>query len=247
MASINKRWHEFVGRIGIEFLIVVLGVTVALWADSWVADRADRDKETARLHGLLDNISSTLIDLRAERENASGAADAMRRLVLHGEKPVPENELGGMLQYAFLYGSTFSAELNVYEDLKSSGELALLSNAALRQALARMDSRLVQVQLAQSDLLAVMQLNFDSYWAKHADMRLVYDDAAGLEDFAQSGEAEYGFILDREFRNRLMLKLDLVLWVERTMEEAENALVNVENAISRQLEGQYDDEHINKE
>lgn len=240
MASISEKWREFVGRIGIEFLIVVLGVTVALWADSWVAERMDRNKETARLHGLLDNVSSTLVDLRAERENASGAADALRRLALYAEEPVPENELGGLLQYAFLYGSTFSAELNVYEDLKSSGELALLSSANLRQALAKMDSRLVQVKLAQSDLTVVMQLNFDSYWAEHTDMRLVYDGALGFEDFAPDVEVDYGFILDPEFRNRLMLKLDLVLWVDRSLKEAEDALVYVENAISEQLGGQND-------
>lgn len=240
MASISEKWHEFVGRIGIEFLIVVLGVTVALWADSWVAERADRKKETARLHGLLDNVASTLIDLRAERENASGAADAIQRLALYAERPVPENELDGLLQYAFLYGSAFAAELNVYEDLKSSGELALLSSADLRQALAKMDSRLVQVKLAQSDLLAVMHRNFDSYWAEHTDMRLVYTGALGFEGFAQDSEADYGFILDPEFRNRLMLKLDLVLWVDRSLKEAEDALVNVEDAISEQLGGQND-------
>jgi hypothetical protein len=240
MASISEKWHEFVGRIGIEFLIVVLGVTVALRADSWVAERAERNKETARLHGLLDNVFSTLIDLRAERENASGAADALKRLALYTEKPVPENELGGLLQYAFLYGSTFSAELNVYEDLKSSGELALLSSTDLRQALAKMDSRLVQVTLAQFDLTAVMHRNFDSYWAQHTDMRLVYDGVLGFEGFAQDGEADYGFMLDPEFRNRMMLKLDLVLWVDQSLKEAEDALVNVENAISDQLGVQND-------
>ena len=240
MTSISTRWHQIVGRIGIEFLIVVLGVTVALWADSWVAERAARDKETARLYGLLDNVSSTLIDLRAERENASGAADTLQRLVLYEEKPVPENELGGVLQYAFLYGSAFSAELNVYEDLKSSGELALLSNADLRQALAKMDSRLVQVKLAQSDLMAVMHNNFDSYWAEHADMRLVYGGALGIEGFAQNVEVDYGFVLDPEFRNRMMLKLDLVQWVNQSLKEAEDALVNVENSISEQLGDQND-------
>ena len=240
MASISERWHEYVGRIGIEFLIVVLGVTVALWADSWVAERANRDKEVARLHGLLDNVSSSLIDLRAERENASGAAEALQRLVRYAAKPVPDNELGDLLQYAFLYGSSFSAELNVYEDLKNSGELALLSNTELRQALAKMDSRLVQVKLAQSDLMAVMHDNFDSYWAKHADMRLVYAGVSGFEGFAQDGEADYRFVLDPEFRNRMMLKLDLVLWITYSLKDAEDALLNVENAISKQLCDQKD-------
>ena len=235
MASISAKWHEYVGRIGIEFLIVVLGVTVALWADSWVAERADRDKEVARLHGLLDNVSSSLVDLRAELENASGATDALQRLVLYAVAPAPENELGGLLRYAFTYGSSFSAELNVYEDLKNSGELALLSNADLRQALARMDARLVQVEIAQSDLMAVMHRNFDSYWAKQTDMRLVYDGLGGFEDYAHDGEADYGFILDPEFRNRMLMKLDLVMWVNQSLKEAEDALVDVENAISRQL------------
>ena len=64
-----------------------------------------------------------------------------------------------MLHYGLLYGSTFYPELNVYDDLKSSGELALLTNPELLRSLATMDSRLELMRIAQADLTAVQQLH----------------------------------------------------------------------------------------
>ena len=116
----------------------MLGVTIALWADSWVTARGDHAEETARLHALRDNVTETLEDLRDERDNSTGAADALRKLVRQND--LPNDELKGLLRYGLLYGATFSPELNVYDDLKNSGELALLTDRRLRRALAKMEA-----------------------------------------------------------------------------------------------------------
>ena len=60
---------------------MVLGVTIALWADGWVAKRNDHLEETARLYALQENVEDTLAELRGARDNAAGAADTLRELV----------------------------------------------------------------------------------------------------------------------------------------------------------------------
>ena len=121
MANLHNNWRELSARLIAEFAIVVLGVTIALWADSWGTARGDHAEETARLYALRDNVTQTLAIVRDERDRSTGAVDALRKLVNQNEFPL--DELRDLLRYGLLYGPTFSPELNVYDDLKNSGEL----------------------------------------------------------------------------------------------------------------------------
>ncbi len=82
------KWRESIGRLGAEVSVVVLGVTIALWADGWVAERNDRSVEASRLSALQDNVSVTLADLSKARDNAGGAAAALHLLLsIRGCRP----------------------------------------------------------------------------------------------------------------------------------------------------------------
>ena len=72
----DRPWRLWSGRLAAELAIVVLGVTIALWADGWVAERGERREETARLQALTDNVTETLAAIRKEQKNARGAARA---------------------------------------------------------------------------------------------------------------------------------------------------------------------------
>lgn len=233
MFATRRKWQKVLARLSAELVIVVLGVTMALWADSWVADRSDREEESARLYALQDNIAETLEDLREERNNAAGAVDALRRLTLRPD--LPAEELRMLLRFAFLYGPTFSPELDVYDDLKNSGELALLTNRELRQALASMDTRLEVLTLAQSDLASVQQLEIDSYALDRTNMRILYGDDIGIDWVEVDGQQDFEFMSDFRFRNRILFKLDLVTVLVSSFDDAENALTRAQQAIVTQL------------
>ena len=49
MTAAVTPWRQWFARAAAELAIVVLGVSVALWADNWAAERSDRHKEAARL------------------------------------------------------------------------------------------------------------------------------------------------------------------------------------------------------
>jgi len=236
MFTLQKKWQELFLRLSAEFAIVVLGVTIALWADSWVANRGDREEEIARLHALQDNVTETLEDLRDERDNAVDAAGALRQLTSQLELPAEQLRL--LLRFGFLYGATFSPELNVYDDLKNSGELALLTNRDLRRSLATMDSRLEVLEMAQSDLTSVQQLEIDSYAMDHTNLRLFFGDDVGLDWVAVDKEHDFKFISDIHFQNRILFKLDLVTTLVHSFGEAEAVLIKVQQAIAMQLGGE---------
>ena len=238
MMTLRKNWRELFFRFSAEFAIVVVGVTIALWADSWVSDRGDREQEFARLRALQDNLTETLDSLRMERKNASGGADALRELVTSQE--IPGEELRQLVRFGVLYGPTFSPELNVYDDLKNSGELALLTNRNIRRSLATMDNRLEVLQLAQSDLALVQQLEIDSYAIDHINLRVLYGDDLGISWVTPDMEHDFNFLSDMRFKNRVLLKLDLVTQLVSGFDKAEAALESVRQSIDLQLSNQQD-------
>lgn len=217
-------------RLVAEFAIVVLGVTVALWADGRVTEQHQRETEAARLAALDDNLRSTLTGLRQEQESAEGAARALRRLVSIGPEELTGEELHEALLYGFLYVPTFQPELNVYEDLKNSGELALLTEPKLRRSLAVMDARLQALRAAQADIETVQQLNLDAYLLARVDLRSIMGDFLDL-DGVDPSEADLSFARTLEFRNLAIFKLDLIVQIAKEFEEAEGALTAVHQLV----------------
>ena len=234
MFATQKKMQELSVRLFAELAIVVLGVSIALWADSWVSDRSDRNEEIARLYALQDNITETLKNLTSELEDLSGAGDALRKLVLRDD--IPTDNLRRVLRYGLLYGSSFSPELNVYDDLKNSGELALLTDRDLRRSLARMDSRIEVMRLAQSDLASVQLLDIDSYIIDRIELRQFYGTDVGLDWVPVDTEQVLLFMSDIHFQNRIIFKLDLVTQLEKNFGEVVAALEEVARRIAIQLE-----------
>lgn len=210
-------------RLGSELTVVVLGVLIALSADGWVASRADLAVESARITALRDNIDQTLATLRAAQVEAHETADALRELA-SGTSPARMPQL---LRVGFLFGPTFHPEINVYDDLKNSGELALLRSVPLRRALAGMDATLELVRLQQSDIVTVQQLNYDAFLIRELDLPALLGDYVGLKPVDSSLPAG----ASRELQNLAVFKLDLVLGLIDIYEQAEEALVEVEQAL----------------
>lgn len=232
-----KRARKLLFRLAAELGVIILGVWIALWADGWVSEREDREVETARLRALAENIDQTLAELHRQQADAEEAATALRRLVtLSAPGPDPE-EIRGALLTGFFFVPLFSPELNVYEDLKNSGELALLTNAALRQALSSMEATLEDIYAALQDMEAVQQLNYDPYLLSRIDLRPILGPYLHLPDSSQATRPDFGFVAETEFRNLALFKLDLTVQVQEALDRAGRDLSLVARLIEEQLHG----------
>ena len=170
---------------------------------------------------------TTLEEIRNERELATGAAAAVQRLL--SVVPAAGNPAALLddVRYVLTYNPVLALELNVYDDLKHSGELALLSSPSLRRELATMDSRIERVRNAQEDLLTVQQLHVDSYMIRNLDLDQI--DLLGLETTRTDSTAiDMSFVNQREFQNRILLKLDLITQFLEALDYAETSLQVVE-------------------
>ena len=233
MGADRKRWQEMAGKAAAELAIVVVGVTLALWADDWASERADREEETSRLAALRTNIAETVADVDEHLQEAEQAMENLRAIVT--EEPASANELRDRIAWGMFYGPVFSPQLNVYDDLKSSGELSLLTDPDLRSALARMDASMGRIELAQSDLTAVQQMHIDSYSVDSTNVRIFYGEELGLHRPDVSGTDQLDFASDPGFKSRMVLKLDLVMQLELRFREAQEVLLDVQNLIDQQL------------
>lgn len=73
---------ELAGRAGAQLVLIVMGVTLALWADAWVTSRMDREIEPARLESLDENVERTLEEVRDQVAGLDRTAGALRREAL---------------------------------------------------------------------------------------------------------------------------------------------------------------------
>lgn len=212
-------------RLVAELGIIVLGVLIALWADGWVSDRQDRDKETARLEALRDNVVATRERIETSRELADFVVGKLREVAYWEDLENFEEEKLGVLVPAYLAGPEFTPQMNVYDDLQNSGELALLTSDALRQALARMRSELDELQLSHDDLLTVQQLNFDPFAVQYIAISPATGFFLGLENLPVDPQPELPEL--RIIRNLALFKLDLLTELLEDYDAADEALQDV--------------------
>lgn len=130
----EQDWASFV----IEFLIVLLGVFLALQAEDWNQERKDRNLEEAYISRLIDE-ARTNIDILAQHEQIF--KEKVEFILALPNLPLNEAFQQDPLEFMFqLDYSTYVGIPNLraetYQELESSGRLTLLRNSELRSAIA---------------------------------------------------------------------------------------------------------------
>lgn len=221
------RVRRLAGRLLAEFAVIVVGILIALWADGRASDRRDRATELARISALALNVEQTGAALELEIARTVSGVDALRALVYVTTEELDEEEVLRSLVYGFLNIPGFSPELNVYDDLKNSGELGLLTDPELRQALSAMEAALDNITAVQQDVNVVQQLNLDPYLIRSVDLGPILGPYLEMNDLGGATEEGWDFVTGREFRNLVIFKLDLMVLAQEAMEDAARELRGV--------------------
>lgn len=123
------------GRLAAEFVVIVVGVLVALGVDAARGSRDDRLREAVYLQQLQTDLTTTAESLanaisleEAAIENADRVIQALNASVL----PAPDS-LGAWMLGATASSATFHPTMGTITALVESGELRLLRNDELRQ------------------------------------------------------------------------------------------------------------------
>jgi hypothetical protein len=126
--------------VGIDFLIVVIGVFVGIQVANWNAARADE----LRARGYLERIRD---DLDADLAGNGDRLAFSRQVAAYGTQGLAYAETGdagGASQWELLLAYFQASQVaslivnqTTHDELKSAGELRLIANAALRKRIAQ--------------------------------------------------------------------------------------------------------------
>jgi hypothetical protein len=137
------------GSFAIEFLIVLLGVFLALQAEDWNQERKDRNLEQEYILRLIDETRANIDILEQHEQIFEEKVEFILALsTLSLDDAMQDDPLEFMYQLDYsTYVGVPNLRAETYQELESSGRLTLLRNSELRSAVAGLinDYRLNQV------------------------------------------------------------------------------------------------------
>jgi hypothetical protein len=125
-------------RMGVEAVIIVASILLALGVDEWRQDREDRQLEDVYLNRLIEDLSTNLnMVVRHEQSDAAKVANARRiyPLVSRGEWQDLSPEMAVFSSYNASPADTPDWVNDAFEELKSTGRLGLITNVDIRRSI----------------------------------------------------------------------------------------------------------------
>jgi len=185
MTNDRTRALGFVGRflgswrlaLG-ELVIVALGVMIALWADQAMQGRQEAAMAVSYLERLQTDIRADVVALKFSSNQARNRLAITRKVDAWVHDPDAAPDPDALVMNAHYAGVTFSPTISRFtiEELKSTGDLRLLENQALKREVADYYNQ-ISLQVGQ--------------WI-----------AWGEEGITETYFRELAFVVDPEFRIR---------------------------------------------
>jgi|GEM_PF-1417357 len=161
-----------------ELVIVALGVMIALWADQAIQTRQEAELAISYLEGLQTDIRADISALRFSSNQARSRLAISRQVDawLHDPDATPDPD--SLVMNAHYAGITFYPTISRFtiEELKSTGDLRLLENQALKRQIADYYNQ-IDLQIGK--------------W-------IAWSDEGNMETYFR----EMAFVVDPEFRIR---------------------------------------------
>jgi len=208
LAEAIKRQNWFV--VFIEVLVLVVGIFIGLQVDDWNQLRKDRVEERVYLEELLEDFEANRTALLGTTSKLEEVIPAMTALLEQSAMDTPDWSIGELNEaFSWIhYMPTFFPVERAFANLTSSGDLKIIRNRDLKNALAQYFSANKIVELVQNTHEMELVQTFQPYVIEHMDFQAVFYQR--VEDFPLPLAVEESRLLEvlgtREFRNNLTQK-----------------------------------------
>jgi hypothetical protein len=133
----NKTGRYLKYAIG-EIILVVFGILIALQINKWNTGRINNDLEKFYIQGIIHDIESDLVKLNRQIFLDSIKVLSGNFLLNHFKNPTLKNDSIILSNFINLLPATYYQQNNiVFEDIKFSGRLNIISNDTLRNNIQR--------------------------------------------------------------------------------------------------------------
>ena len=176
-----------VGRLGGEFVVIVLGVLIALAADRWMSGFDRRDQESLYLSQLAENLRADSAALAYQMEELSQRSETALQLLLLTEAAntarVPDDSrsfAAGFEGVGFYDPMDYADE--TWRDLVSTGNAGVIGDARLRQALSRYYNQIEAFRIIEMEWDTQLRVYETNAWNVLPPLRRLSVLSAWLEE-----------------------------------------------------------------
>jgi hypothetical protein len=227
--------------IGLDFLIVVVGVFVGLQVNNWNEARADARREVFYLTSLRQDFDFIIAELEGDAARYEEIAKSMSLLLEQSRTQSPDASLAELhaaaSQLILMEGTPIVSD--TYLNLTGSGDLAIIKSQTIKNSLAAFNGQADIVRLI-GDTHEMQLVNlFQPYVIENLDYTgmLRVRGRAGLTPPAAF---ESGGLLaamqTAEFRNVVAVKWDAVTDIRNYLLKARDSAQNVKTLLNAELE-----------
>jgi hypothetical protein len=168
----------------LEILMIVVGINVALWFESWFQDLQDAEIEERYLADLRDDLLTDIKNL--DIVIRSGEAKLQQVAQFIDQMPTiadlsPEEQAQAIYtppNYQFFVPSDFT-----YRSMQESGDFRLLRNAEIKKSILKLDRRHKDIAVIQKNYLQAMDDGYIPLMMNSFDIAtMTVTDPALLQD-----------------------------------------------------------------
>lgn len=155
----------------LEILMIVVGINVALWFESWFQDLQDAEIAERYLTDLRDDLLTdieNLDDVIRFSEAKLKRVERYRGLLPNFADLSPEEQAQAIYtpaNYQFFFPSDFT-----YRSMQESGDFRLLRNVTIKKAILRLDRRHGEIDVLQTNYLQAMDDGYIPLMMNHFDL-----------------------------------------------------------------------------
>ncbi len=226
--------------IFLDFVIVVVGVFVGVQVNSWWVNRSDAERETAYLAALRQDFDAIIAELEDDSGEYEKIAEAMSLLLEQSRKETPDATVevlnAAAKRLTTMEGTPIAS--GTYENLTGSGDLSIVRNHKIRNALSDFYSRSKVISLVGETHEMQLVNIFQPYIVANLDYSGMLSTTGGIEPVAPfDPNLIVAALPTREFRNVASVKWEITTDIRNLLEISLTTARQVRSLLDEELEG----------
>lgn len=141
----------------IEFIMIVLGINIALWFEGWFEEQGERQVERQYLEGMRDDLRDDIDNLDKLIEWNEGKVERLGEIIPKLDEladapgKVQAETLFEPSSYMFFQPSDFT-----FLSMRESGDFRLLSEEAIKQGILRLNRQYSAIETLEKNFLQAL-------------------------------------------------------------------------------------------
>lgn len=200
-----------VRSLAAEFVLIVVGVLLALWVDSWRQDVEDAAREAELLRAIQADLTADSLFLARQRESLPRQIRAAYGLLQLDPDDLPSTDSIDRLDVGFAFMTPDGWSESAYTAMLESGELASVRDPDLARTLTRYYEDVLRRARLRARLdQQALDWQMETMWLQDGAFALT---SVGLDELLSEGNTAWAHQIDRAgYRDWLANNASLIVF-----------------------------------